>query len=233
MDIGEEIGITITAVGALIDAAEVFFPGSIGKMTPLTRKTVFAVGTVLVIVGLLVMYLSPVPRPAVERLDAPVTINGACNNVQQKGGRATFNCPTQTPPIPQRNLLLWQKQAIWLAVKGTPPESVLIIGSNSNENYTYAQQFVDVLERAHWKRDLLSGDQRPSDDKIRVGWQHQKTAGYLAFVRGLKNAHVKFIEAEFELSDMGTGSADSRFTVSLDVGVAPKNPYQVAADRAQ
>ena len=97
MDVGEKIGITISAVGGLIDAAEIFFPGAIGKMTPLTRKTVFAVGTSLVIVGLIVMYLSP------ESTGAPT---GGVNTVQGNGNCSVsgsgnqVNCAPALAPTP-------------------------------------------------------------------------------------------------------------------------------------
>ncbi len=64
MEIAEKVGLAVTAVGTLIDTAEVFLPGAIGKMAPIKRKAVFALGTALVGIGLLVIFLAPSPQTA-------------------------------------------------------------------------------------------------------------------------------------------------------------------------
>lgn len=95
----------------------------------------------------------------------------------------------------------------------------------SAESQAYLNDFVEVLEEAHWSRKdlMLSGRPEPYRN-IKLGWQGDRTQEQ-TLKRAMKESLIDFAEDEF--------NSNSGMSVLLDVGVVPATREQTVFDRIQ
>jgi hypothetical protein len=123
----------------------------------------------------------------------------------------------------QRVLNQEQEIILMTALKPNPPANIVMINWNSKENFAYTSKMFNILTQARWDVLNLSINRRPDPSLAQVGWSGNKSASYLALVKGLNDAGISFEESEAHIN--------GDYSIALDMGVIEMTQEQIVLDK--
>ena len=105
MELSDKVGIAIAAVGGIIDAFEIFWPGAISRMSHQRRIWVFVIGTTMMAVGLGVVFLWPTKHAVDPPIQAATQAGAQATGLGAVGPNRgivnnNFGAPPTQPPPP-------------------------------------------------------------------------------------------------------------------------------------